>query len=83
MRHVGHASNTWFYVNAYEAAATDSGGRALTTLRVSRLTVMTWPRRRTMYSGSSGRLAFSSSLCMAVFYTRGAADCNAANQADD
>ena len=33
-----------------------SGGNPFTTFTVSRLTVMTWAMRRTMYCGSSGRL---------------------------
>jgi hypothetical protein len=47
----------WFGARSCQAAATDSGGRAWTILTVLRLTVMTWAMRRTMYWGSSGRLA--------------------------
>src|ERR1035438_2193481 len=45
------------YFLTMKTSAVCKGGRFLTTLTVSRLTVMTWAMRRTMYCGSSGRLA--------------------------
>ena len=44
-----------------------SAGKLLTTFIVPRLTVMTWPTRRTMYSGSSARLgSFTMPLRLSV-----------------
>ena len=43
---------------------TVSAGEALTTFTVSRLTVMTWPRRRMMDAEASGR--FWTGLCVAL-----------------
>ena len=57
------------------------GGRFLTTLTVSRLTVMTWAMRRgmrrTMYCGSSGRLGegFASRAYCAGMVIRGRFSC--------
>jgi len=42
--------------DAYTNPYWPTGGKAFTTFSVSRLTVMTWAMRRTMYCGSSGRL---------------------------
>jgi hypothetical protein len=41
---------------APEIQSAHFSGRLLTSLIVSRLTRMTWPTRRTMFSGSSGIL---------------------------
>src|ERR1035437_7629222 len=59
----GHHVPPEFSLAAAAKSAICSSGSAFTIFIVSRLTVMTWPTRRTMYSGSSARLG---SLVMPV-----------------